>query len=197
MIELSEWLLTSLLNHGSSMLAATLFLAALGVPLPATMLLIAAGAFAGQGVLPIGSALVAAVSGAVAGDACSYLVGRYTMRWVPQRLLVAAPWTRASALFGRWGGWSIFLTRFLLTPIAFPVNILAGSTRYAVPRFMSAVVGGEIIWVLLYGGLGHTFFTQWEAISRIAGDIAGLAIGIALAVAGAWLAFRHARGKAT
>ena len=52
MSELNDLLLTGLLNHGSLLLGLVLFFAALGVPLPATMLLLAAGAFAQQGVLP-------------------------------------------------------------------------------------------------------------------------------------------------
>ena len=57
MSELSGALLTALINQGQWLLASVLFLAALGVPLPATMLLLAAGAFARQGVLePVTSA---------------------------------------------------------------------------------------------------------------------------------------------
>ena len=44
MTEITDFLLTSLLNHGALVLGSTLFLAALGVPLPATMLVVATGA---------------------------------------------------------------------------------------------------------------------------------------------------------
>lgn len=184
MIDASDWLLTGLLNHGSGLLGAALFLAAFGIPLPATMLLMAAGAFTRQGVLSAETAWLAAAGGAVAGDACSYLVGRLGLRWVPASLLAGATWQRAGALFARWGGWSVFLTRFLLTPAALPVNLLAGSSRYSWKRYMSAVVAGELLWVLLFGGLGHVFAAQWEGLSQLVGNAVGLLAGGALVAAG-------------
>ena len=185
MSDITDWLLTGLLNYGSTLLGAALFLAAFGVPLPATMLLMAAGAFTRQGVFPAEGAVLAGIAGAVAGDGCSYLVGRLGLRLVPQSLLASESWQRASTLFARWGGWGVFVTRFLLTPVALPVNLLAGSTRYAWGRFMAAVVAGEVIWVLLFGGIGHFFAGQWEALSRLAADFAGALAGGVLLVAGA------------
>jgi membrane protein DedA with SNARE-associated domain len=183
--DISDLLLTGLLNHGNALLGGALFLAALGVPLPATMLLLAAGAFARQGVLPLQAALVTAVAAAVTGDACSYLVGRLAGRHLPKRLQGASSWQRAAGLFARWGSWSVFFSRFLLTPIALPVNLLAGSTRHAWPRFMAAAVAGELLWVLLFGGLGHLFADRWEGISALAGDVVGLLLGAVLAAGGA------------
>lgn len=182
--EAGDWLLTALLNHGSTLLGVTLFFSALGLPLPATMLLVAAGAFSRQGLFAADAAVLAATAGAVAGDGCSYLLGRFSLRLAPASLLASAGWARASAQFARWGAWSVFVTRFLLTPAALPVNLLAGSTRYGWARFMAAVVAGETVWVLLFGGIGHVFADQWENISRLAGDVLGVIAGVALLLAG-------------
>lgn len=175
-----EWLLTGLLNHGTSLLGAALFLAAFGVPLPATMLLMAAGAFTRQGMFAAEAAVLAATIGAITGDACSYLLGRLGLRWLPQTLLAAGSWQQAGRLFARWGAWSVFVTRFLLTPAALPVNLLAGSSRYSWRRFMAAAAAGEVIWVLLFGGIGHFFSAQWEVLSGLAGDFIGVLLGLTL-----------------
>ncbi|MGE0351155.1 DedA family protein [Hydrogenophaga sp.] len=180
MTDVSEWLLTALLNHGNALLGGTLFLAAFGVPLPATMTLMAAGAFTRQGVLPIESAVLSACLGAMAGDACSYLFGRAGLKRVPRRITGSQVWQRAAALFAVWGGWGVFVSRFLLTPVALPVNLLAGATGYPWPRFLLAVVAGEAIWVVLYGGLGHLFADQWENLGRLAGDAVGVLMGAVL-----------------
>jgi membrane-associated protein len=184
MSALQELLLTTLLNHGAAVLGSVLWLAAMGVPLPATMLLMAAGAFVQQGVLAPATTAAVALIGAVAGDAGSYLVGRLGATRLPDRLRRSAPWLRAAALFERWGMWGVFVTRFLFTPLALPVNLLAGSTRYAWHRFMAAVIAGEIAWVALFGGLGYLFADRWEALSGLAGDAALAAVGGALAVWG-------------
>ncbi|WP_332743524.1 DedA family protein [Hydrogenophaga sp.] len=186
MSEVSEWLLTALLNHGNTLLGGTLFLAAFGIPLPATMLLMAAGSFTRQGVLPLEGALLSACVGAVAGDGCSYVLGRTGLKLVPRSITGSQGWQRAAALFSRWGGWGVFVSRFLLTPVALPVNLLAGSTRYPWQRFMSAVVAGEVIWVFLFGGLGHLFASQWEVLSQLAGDAMGVLMGAVLVLGGIW-----------
>ncbi len=186
MSEISDWLLTALLNHGNALLGATLFLAAFGVPLPATMLLLAAGAFTRQGMLSIEWALIAGIASAVAGDLCSYLLGRFSLRLAPARLRDSDGWQRATLLFARWGGWGVFVSRFLLTPVALPVNLLAGSTHFAWPRFLLAVVAGETLWVFLFGGLGYLFADQWEGVSRLAGDMAGVLLGLVLVLLGLW-----------
>ena len=177
---LSELLLTALLNHGALILGMTLFLAALGLPLPATMLLMAAGAFSQQGMLAPESTLSAGLVSAIAGDSASYLVGRFGITRVPARFRDGPAWGRAAAVFSRWGAVGVLVTRFLLTPLALPVNLLAGSTHYPLRRFLGAVVLGEMLWVGLFAGAGYWFAGQWELISRIAGDFLGLLAGAAI-----------------
>lgn len=68
----SDLLLIALLNQGYFLLGSTLFLAALGIPLPASRLLIATGAFTRQGILGLESTATFALLGAVAGDGCNW-----------------------------------------------------------------------------------------------------------------------------
>ncbi len=193
MTELAGWLLTALINYGALALGVTLFLAALGVPLPASMLVIAAGAFAQQGVLGVPDAAAAALAGAVAGDSGSYGIGRFAGARIPSRVRASPAWARSVALFARWGLLGIYLTRFLLTPVALPVNLLAGSTRYPWPRYLAGVIAGEATWVALFGSTGYMFAQQWETISGLAADGVGLLAGMSLAAAAAYWLWRHRR----
>jgi membrane protein DedA with SNARE-associated domain len=134
--------------------------------------------------LGLDSAGAAALVGAVAGDSGSYLLGRFGAWLLPVRLQAAVARSDAARLFARWGAWAVFASRFALTPVALPVNLLAGSTRLAWSLYLTAVLTGEAIWVALFGGLGYAFADRWEAISQFAGDLVGMLLGIALLVAG-------------
>lgn len=130
---------------------------------------------------------------AVLGDSASHGLGRFGAAWIPTRLRDSPLWTGSTTPFARRGLCGVCLTRFLLTPVALPVNLLAGSTRYPWPRYLAAVVAGEATWVGLYGGAGYVFARQWESISGLAADAFGLLAGLALAAgAGRWL-WRHRR----
>lgn len=188
MSDLTGLLLTALLNYGALMLGITLFLAALGLPLPASMVLIAAGAFAQQGVIGVQETALAALGGAVLGDSGSYGLGRFAGARIPPRMRASPLWTRAAALFTRWGLLGIYLTRFLLTPVALPVNLLAGSLRYPWLRYLAAIVAGEATWIGLFGGAGYAFAQQWEAISKLVADAGGVLLGgVLVVIASRWL----------
>jgi membrane protein DedA with SNARE-associated domain len=171
--ELSDWLLLGLQNYGAWVLGATTLLSAVGLPLPATMLLVAAGALARQGTLDWAAAVALAAAGASLGDAASYWLGRSGSRLLAGRVQTAPAWQRARGAFRRWGGLAIFLSRFALTPLALPVNLIAGSTRYSAWRFIAPVVLGESLWVIAFGGLGYVFVDQWAALSNVISSQAG------------------------
>ena len=73
---------------GSSLTSAvsTLTTRINALPLPASMVLIAAGAFAQQGVLGAQAAAAAALAGAVLGDSGSYGLGRFAAPRIPARM---------------------------------------------------------------------------------------------------------------
>jgi membrane-associated protein len=191
MTDLSEAFLTGMLAYGPPALSLALLLGALGLPLPGTMFLLAAGAFAGQGALNWSAAASLALVGVVTGDSGSYVIGRYGGRLVLTRVESSDSWRRAQETFDRRGGLAILITRFLLTPLAIPINLIAGSSRYAFWRFLTFDLLGELIWVALYGGLGYLFADSWEAISDLAGSVSGLLVGIVVLGVAGYLAYRH------
>ena len=60
---------------------------------------------------------------------------------------------------------------------------------------MLAVLTGEVIWVLLFGGLGAVFAGSWEALSALAGDVAGLVLGGVIAAFGLWRLWAARRAR--
>lgn len=120
-MSLDDQLLSALTLYGLPVLFVAVLVAASGVPLPATLLLIAAGSFVEQGSLGLWQVLGTALIAAVFGDQIGYGIGR----WGGRRLLVrVGRWAGGNARLAqaedtmeRWGGSTIFLSRWLLTPL--------------------------------------------------------------------------------
>ena len=177
---MSTFLLTQVINYGAPLVGLILFLGALGLPIGASVVLIAAGAFSQQGILNWpGTALIGLV-GAAFGDTLSFGMGYYAKDSVQRRFGKSPAWRNARISFQRQAGLAIFLTRWLITAVAIPTNLIAGGSGYKLSRFMLYDVAGEIVWILLYGGLGYWFGSQWELASEFISSFGGLILGLAI-----------------
>ena len=190
---MTDFLLTQVINYGAPILGGIVFVSALGIPLPATLMVIAAGAFCKEGFLPWHTTGLIAWASVVLGDCIGYGAGHYLRGPFLQRLGRSERWIQAENFFQRWGGMSVFLTRFLVTGIASPVNIIAGMGNISFRTFLFYDVLGEGIWVFGYGGLGYLFGSQWELVSEFISSFGGLILGIILAGIGLWLWLKKLR----
>jgi membrane protein DedA with SNARE-associated domain len=187
---MSDFLLTQIINYGAPILGAIVLIGAMGVPFPGTLIVIAAGAFARQGLLTWYTTGIVALICVVIGDNLSYAMGHFVREPVLRRFQNSPKWIQAESTFNRWGGMSVFWTRFLITGIAVPVNLIAGTSGFGFRRFLMYDLVGEALWIFGYGGLGYLFGTQWEAVSELLSNVSGLALGLLILVAGIWLAMR-------
>ncbi len=185
---MADFLLTQIINYGAPILGAIVFIGAMGAPFPGTLIVIAAGAFSKQGILPWATTGLIALTCVVLGDSLSYGIGYYARERILQRFQNSKRWAQAESTFSRWGGMSVFWTRFLITGIAVPVNLIAGTSDFRFRRFILYDLIGELIWIFGYGGLGYLFGTQWEIVSDFLSNISGLALGLVILVAGIFLA---------
>ena len=92
MTGLSDLLLDGMTTYGTVVLGITLLLGALGTPVPTSLIVMAAGAFARQGVINGQVAFVAGLCGAITGDSISYGLGRFAQGWVQRRLGRSSTW---------------------------------------------------------------------------------------------------------
>lgn len=187
---MSDFLLTQIINYGAPILGVIVFIGAMGAPFPGTLLVIAAGAFAKQGLLTWYTTGLTALAFVVLGDNLSYAMGHFAREPVLRRFQNSENWIKAESTFNRWGGMAVFWTRFLITGIAVPVNLIAGTSGFGIRRFFLYDLAGEAIWVFGYGGLGYLFGTQWEVVSELLGSVSGLALGLVLLGIGIWLGVR-------
>lgn len=193
--ELSGDILTYIITYGSVALGVTILMAALGVPFPSTVFVLASGAFIQQGVLSFPSTLAMALLFVVAGDFLSFGMGWLLRGFLHRRFGGLESWRNAEAYFQKRGGAAIFLTRCLLTPIAVPTNWIAGSSGYRPLRFVAYAAAGELTWLLVYGGLGYLFGSQWEVVSAFISDFSGLLMGLVIVAGGVYWWLRRENGK--
>jgi membrane-associated protein len=184
---MSDFLLTQVINYGAPILGAIVFVSALGLPIPATVIVIAAGSFSREGFLPWHTTGLIALICVVLGDAIGFAVGHYARGPVLSRFGRSDQWAKAENFFQRWGGMAVFLTRFLITGIATPVNVIAGMGNISFRTFLLYDVSGEAIWIFGYGGLGYLFGSQWEVVGEFISNFGGLILGLAILAIGIWL----------
>ena len=117
---MNDQILAAVSEYGTPALFGIVTIAAIGVPLPITLLLVVVGSMASQGAVNPWWAIGAAGAGSILGDQTGYAIGRWGG---------PAAVTRLSALFGRraglegmeakakaWGGPGIFVSRWPLSP---------------------------------------------------------------------------------
>lgn len=188
---MNEQLLQLLLTYGPAVLVPVVAVASIGIPLPTTIVLLGAGAFAGAGELPLTALIISAIAGAVLGDIIGYWIGRRggasaLARWGGRLKVTPSTIESVERRFFRWANLSIVLTRFLVTPLGPVVNIVAGTSRYGFRKFLVWDVVGEVVWVLLYVGLGFVFGASWDLLASFLGSASSL---LSLAAVTAIVAF--------
>jgi membrane-associated protein len=199
-VNLTELLLNAMTAYGPGVLGSALLLGGVGVPIPGTLLVLAAGALARQGVIDWSLALAAGLLGVVLGDNISYAMGRFAKVWIQRRgqQSSSATWRTAQARFEQGGALAIYSTRFLLTPLAIPTNLLAGGSNYDFRRFLTFDVAGEVTWLLLYGALGYAFASQWQVVSQFMDDFSSWMVGaVVVGIAVYFLMGRLRQGKSS
>lgn len=174
-------LITWLLQYGYLTLGVCIFFAAIGLPVPISLMLLAAGAFSALGDFNIVLLGIIALIAATGGDNVSYLIGRQfgsrVLDWLAQRprLYVISPTVipHSRVYFQKRGGWAIFLSRFLITALGGMINLLAGAELYPYRRFLGFDIAGNILGAIIPLALGYIFGASWEAIGDVLGDISG------------------------
>jgi membrane-associated protein len=183
-IDLTSLALSWIASYGAPMVGVLLFLGGLGLPLPGTLIVIASGAFVRQNLLDYYSTPLFGAIGTIIGDVALYSIAFFASSHIEARFGQKLAWKNAVDLFSRRGGWAIFLTRWLLTALALPVTLIAGSSRYDFRLFLVFDILGELTWIALYGGLGFAFGSQWELISQFIADFSGFILGAVVLGAG-------------
>ncbi|MGH1465623.1 MAG: DedA family protein [Cognatishimia sp.] len=196
---MTETLISALANYGIVLLFFTTFFSCLAVPVPSSLMMLAAGAFIATGDLDAYSSLFAALFGALCGDQVGYQIGAKgrapLARFMDRTQARARMMARSESYLVDWGGLGVFLTRWLFSPLGPYINFASGAAGLSIWRFTLFAALGECVWVSVYLGLGYGFADNLTMASELAGDMLGLLAGLSLVIGfGIWL-LRHNRKK--
>lgn len=179
------------------LIAAIAFLesfALVGIVVPGVVLLYIAAFLAGNGALPLSTALLCAFAGAVLGDGSSYEIGRYFHRHLPQvwPFNRHRSWlSRGEHFFNEYGAVSIVIARFF-GPIRPIMPIIAGSLLMPRWLFFSLNIGSALCWAPVYilpgyfAGAAIEDNEQWRSYV-----LGGLALIVLIALVAIWLRDRY------
>ncbi|HEY0321909.1 MAG TPA: DedA family protein [Pyrinomonadaceae bacterium] len=196
-MSLSDYLLSTLGVYGLPVLFVALLIGAIGVPLPGSLMLLAAGSFVEQGDMNFLPVLALSATGVILGDNAGYALGRWGGRRLTRRLSRffggEKRFKAAEDWLNRRQGMGIFLSRWLLTPLAPFVNITCGVTGYSWPRFLLYDVLGEALWVALYVLLGRFFSDRVQEMSDLLGDFVWMIVGLLFVLVLGWKLSKYFR----
>lgn len=166
---MESWI-SELAAHGYAVVFATVFLEAVGLPVPAALVLLIAGAASAHGTLYAWYALGGAVLAMVTADTLMFVLGRYTGWWLlgilcrisfnPESCIL-----RSADAFYRRGRMLLVTAKFIpgINTIAPP---LAGCMNMRLAQFLGLDFIGATLYISAYFLVGFAFSDALAAITR-------------------------------
>ena len=190
-----EQILAALSQYGSPALFGIVTVAAVGIPLPITLLLIVTGSLVSQGVMGLSWAVGLATAGSVIGEQIGYAIGRWGGRAVVDRFSrLLGGQDRLKQTLAKawdWGGPGVFFSRWLVTPLGPWVNLASGIAGYPWMRFLFWDALGETLGVYIYVTLGRVFSDRVLAMNALLGDLSWAIVALLAAV---WIGWKLLKG---
>jgi membrane protein DedA with SNARE-associated domain/rhodanese-related sulfurtransferase len=195
-----EALVSAIAQHGYSLLFFFVFIETIGLPVPAALALLVAGAASAKGPLLPGFSLLIALTSVLTGDTLMFLMGRWTGWWLlgllcrvslnPEGCIL-----RSADTFYKRGRLMLVFAKFVpgFSTIAPP---MAGSMNMRLMQFLPLDLAGASLYISVYFGAGFLFSDSLGLIAKsyaVFGNTLGWTI--ALLFAGyigyrGWLMFR-------
>jgi membrane-associated protein len=196
---MGDQVLAALSQYGSPALFAAVMVAAIGVPLPVTLLLVVTGSLISQGAMNFWWSIGVASAGSIVGDQIGYAIGRWGgTRLISKCIALLGGRERlaqAEAKARRWGGWGVFFSRWLVSPLGPWINFASGIAEYSWVRFVIWDVLGEVLGVVIFIALGRTFSDRILALDAVLGDFTWAFVALLAALVLGWKIWTATRNR--
>lgn len=186
-------------SHGYLILFASVLAQQLGLPLPSTPFVIAAGALARSGQLSPTAALLVAFSAAMLADVLWFEVGRLRGLRVLQflcRISLEPDYCvrRTENTFARHGAKTLVVAKFI-PGVSAVTTPLAGANGLPLSRFLLFNGLGVLLWIGAFELLGYLFSDQLETVVAYAARFGGLLAAMLVGGLAAYLAWKYAQRR--
>ena len=196
---MSDIVLALVVDYGVPIVFCVTFLSCLALPLPSSLLMLAAGGFAATGDLSLVAVVLAAFCGAILGDNSGYWIARRlgtrVENWLSAEPKRAKLRDKCVLILDNRGGPAVFLTCWLFAPLGPSMNYVCGMSKFHWPRFVVWGMAGEVVWVSLYVGLGFTFADSVSSLSSVLSNASGFVTAFAVVIGLGWWLLRAVRAR--
>jgi membrane protein DedA with SNARE-associated domain len=184
-----------LVRHGYAVLFLSVLAEQLGLPLPATPFIVAAGALAHMGQMNLAVAILLATVASVLADLSWYQIGR--LRGVKVlhllcRISLEPDYCvrRTENSFSRHGAKTLLIAKFVpgISTVAPP---LAGINHLPLARFLIYDGTGALLWIGSFMLLGYLFSNQLEQVINYTERFGSLAVIVLIALVFAWIGWKY------
>jgi len=140
------------------------FAAPFGIPLGTTFFIISAGS---QSVTFADYFFFVSLIffGLVIGDIVAYKAGSYFEKVFTEKLCIynriRKKCDSSKDIFNKYGGLSVFLSRFFFLGLGAPVNYISGFSKYSFRKFLILTASGELLYAAIYMYIGFIFRDSW------------------------------------
>lgn len=186
-----------LTRHGYWILFVSVLCRQACLPVPANLLLVAAGALAGLGKLNLMAIIVITVAAFLMADMAWYMAGR---SWGGRTLEFVCGVSRdpsacvdkISANFSRHGVRLLLVSKFIIgvDAVAAPMS---GISRIDISRFLVFDALGAIFWSSTYSALGYLFSDQLDHVAEYTAELGRLLAQAGVAALAVWMILRLVR----
>ncbi|MEY3783976.1 MAG: hypothetical protein RLZZ230_298, partial [Candidatus Parcubacteria bacterium] len=160
---------------------------------------LAGAILAGLGELNLGLVMLALYSGGIIGDHTSYWIGRFYgdsfYRYLQnkpffKRFFNVDNYNRGTNFFKRFGGWSVFVGRFL-GPVSWITPFLAGVFRLSYLRFTLFDIPAVVLGIGQFIIVGYFFGKSYQEILTITGQYMFIILFVGSCLLVVWYYYRR------
>ena len=189
---MTDQIIAMIPDYGLIVIFLVVALACLALPLPASMLVIAAGAFAAAEDLVWWQVLGVVFAAFVLGDQIAFRiaasVGPRLLAWLRAKPRLAPLLDRSEVLLDRRGQTAVLISHTILSPTCAYISYLCGAGGMTWRAFSVASTIGAAIWTAFYVGVGYVFAAQLTQVGAILSNFFGTIFALIVCyVSLAWL----------